>query len=87
MLGRAPTNANATKLLFTLAPSWDLVDFVSIGCSRFALEEPHGWGDYTGCADLHLVRKLLVYPGDEPLHVTADIDALPLPHLARELSG
>jgi hypothetical protein len=31
------------------------------------------------------MRKLIVYPGDEPLHVTADIDALPLPHLARTM--
>jgi hypothetical protein len=30
---------------------------------------------------------LIVYPGNEPLHVTADVDALPLTTLARELAA
>ena len=45
-----------------------------------------GRGFHSGCADLHPTRKLVVYPGNERLHVTADIDALPLSSLARELA-
>ena len=45
-----------------------------------------GRGFHSGCADLHPTRKLVVYPGNERLHVTADIDALPLSTLARELA-
>jgi hypothetical protein len=45
-----------------------------------------GRGFHSGCADLHPTRKLVVYPGNERLHVTADIDALPLATLARELA-
>jgi predicted AAA+ superfamily ATPase len=45
-----------------------------------------GRGFHSGCADLHPARKLIVYPGNEPLHVTAEIDALPLYSLARELA-
>lgn len=44
-----------------------------------------GRGFHSGCADLHPTRKLVVYPGNEPLHVTADVDALPLSTLAHEL--
>jgi len=43
-------------------------------------------GFHSGCADLAPARKLVVYPGDEPLHVTQEITALPLPALARELA-
>jgi hypothetical protein len=46
-----------------------------------------GRGFHSGCADLHPTRKLIVYPGNEPLHVTADVDALPLTTLARELAA
>jgi predicted AAA+ superfamily ATPase len=46
-----------------------------------------GRGFHSGCADLRPTRKLIVYPGNEPLHVTADIDALPLATLARELAA
>ncbi len=46
-----------------------------------------GRGFHSGCADLHPARKLVVYPGNQPLHVTPDIDALPLSSLARELAG
>lgn len=46
-----------------------------------------GRGFHSGCADLRPTRKLIVYPGDEPLHVTADIDAVPLSQLAREMAG
>ena len=45
-----------------------------------------GRGFHSGCADLRPTRKLVVYPGNERLHVTADIDALPLSSLARELA-
>jgi uncharacterized protein len=45
-----------------------------------------GRGFHSGCADIGPARKLVVYPGDEPLHVTADIDAFPLAALARELA-
>jgi predicted AAA+ superfamily ATPase len=45
-----------------------------------------GRGFHSGCADLLPTRKLVVYPGNERLHVTADIDALPLSSLARELA-
>ena len=45
-----------------------------------------GRGFHSGCADLLPTRKLVVYPGNERLHVTADIDALPLDSLARELA-
>ena len=45
-----------------------------------------GRGFHSGCADVHPTRKLVVYPGNERLHVTADIDALPLATLARELA-
>jgi predicted AAA+ superfamily ATPase len=46
-----------------------------------------GRGFHSGCADLHPTRRLIVYPGREPLHVTADVDALPLTTLARELAA
>jgi uncharacterized protein len=46
-----------------------------------------GRGFHSGCADLRPVRKLIVYPGTEPMHVATDIDALPLTSLARELAG
>ena len=46
-----------------------------------------GRGFHSGCADLHPKRKLIIYPGSEPLHVTADVDALPLTALARELAA
>ncbi len=46
-----------------------------------------GRGFHAGCADLHPARKLIIYPGNEPLHVTADVDALPLSTLARELAA
>jgi predicted AAA+ superfamily ATPase len=46
-----------------------------------------GRGFHSGCADVRPARKLIVYPGDEPLHVTADVDALPLSSLARDLAG
>jgi predicted AAA+ superfamily ATPase len=45
-----------------------------------------GRGFHSGCADLRPTRKLVVYPGIERLHVTSDIDALPLASLARELA-
>lgn len=45
-----------------------------------------GRGFHSGCADLQPTRKLFVYPGNERLHVTANIDALPLSLLARELA-
>ena len=45
-----------------------------------------GRGFHSGCTDLHPTCKLVVYPGNERLHVTADIDALPLDSLARELA-
>ena len=45
-----------------------------------------GRGFHSSCADLHPTRKLVVYPGNEPLHVAADINALPLSTLARELA-
>ena len=41
----------------------------------------------TADLDLHPTRKLIVYPGNESLHVTADVDALPLTTLARELAA
>jgi hypothetical protein len=44
-------------------------------------------GFHAGCADLRPTRKLIVYPGDERLHVTADVDAVPLATLARDLAG
>jgi hypothetical protein len=43
-------------------------------------------GFHSGCTDLLPTRKLVVYPGNELLHVTSDIDALPLDSLARELA-
>jgi predicted AAA+ superfamily ATPase len=46
-----------------------------------------GRGFHSGCADLLPTRKLIVYPGSEPLHVTADVDALPLATLAHELAA
>jgi hypothetical protein len=46
-----------------------------------------GRGFHSGCADLLPTRKLVVYPGSEPLHVTADVDALPLATLAHELAA
>jgi predicted AAA+ superfamily ATPase len=45
-----------------------------------------GRGFHSGCADIHPTRKLVVYPGNERLHVTTDIDALPLSSLAHELA-
>ena len=45
-----------------------------------------GRGFHSGCTDLLPTRKLVVYPGNELLHVTSDIDALPLDSLARELA-
>lgn len=52
-----------------------------------SLSPSMGRGFHAACADLRPARKLIVYPGTEPLHVTADIDALPLATLARELVG
>ncbi len=61
-----------------------------VGCDEThgrAVESPTvGRGFHSGCADLHPARKLVVYPGSQPLHVTPEIDALPLYALARELA-
>ena len=44
-------------------------------------------GFHAGCADLRPTRKLIVYPGDERLRVTTDVDAVPLATIARDLAG
>jgi len=42
-------------------------------------------GFHSACADLKPERRFVVYPGIEPFPLTPEIEAIPLPHLARRL--
>jgi len=44
-------------------------------------------GFHSACADLKPERRFLVYPGDEAYPLADGIEAIPLPNLARLLSG
>lgn len=44
-------------------------------------------GFHAACADLKPERRFVVYPGDERYRLAEDIEALPLPQLAKSLRG
>lgn len=44
-------------------------------------------GFHSACADLHPVRKSVVYPGTERYRIAEDVEVLPLQALMRELAG